>query len=327
MKTLLTLAILIGATLALSACNPPTPSPRALTPVTVQLRWTHTAQFAGMYAAAQNGYYAAEGLAVKFIPGGASVDLYKSALDGTAQFGMHGGDALIAARAGGKPVKALAVIYRRSPVVFIALAESGIRQPKDFVGKTVSTGGGSGRLSLLSMVARVGIRADQFNQVPLISDLKPFYAREVDVISGFLFDQPLTARRDGYAVHLIYPDDYGVHFYADTLFATDDFIAKNPELVLRFLRATLKGWTYAIENPGTVGALVQSYEPKADAAFENQKMEASIPLVNTGEDHIGWMKPEVWAGMEKTLRDQGVLTQPLDVTQVYTTEFLEEIYK
>jgi hypothetical protein len=69
------------------------------------------------------------------------------------------------------------------------------------------------------------------------------------------------------------------------------------------------------------------YNPAADAALETSKMTASIPLVNTGEDFIGWMKPEVWAGMEQTLREQGVLTGPLDVTQVYTMQFLEEIYK
>lgn len=55
-------------------------------------------------------------------------------------------------------------------------------------------------------------------------------------------------------------------------------------------------------------------------------MIASLPLVNTGEDFIGWMKPEIWAGMEQTLREQGVLTAPLDVTQVYTMQFLEETY-
>jgi NitT/TauT family transport system substrate-binding protein len=97
-------------------------------------------------------------------------------------------------------------------------------------------------------------------------------------------------------------------------------------LVLQFLRATLKGWTWAVENPGQVGALVVKYQPDADAKLETAKMTASLPLVNTGEDFIGWMRPEVWAGMEKTLREQGVLTNTLEVEQVYTQQFLEEIY-
>ena len=85
-------------------------------------------------------------------------------------------------------------------------------------------------------------------------------------------------------------------------------------------------WAYAVENPASIGAFVQKYNQKADPAAEIANMRASIPLVNTGEDFIGWMKPEIWAGMEQTLREQVVLTKALDIEQVYTLQFLEEIY-
>jgi NitT/TauT family transport system substrate-binding protein len=137
----------------------------------------------------------------------------------------------------------------------------------------------------------------------------------------------LSAQQAGYKVNVIYPDDYGVHFYGDTIFATDDFLAKNPDLALRFLRASFKGWTYAVENPAAIGPMVVKYRGSGDAALEAAKMSASIPLVNTGEDFVGWMRPEIWTGMESTLREQGVLTKTLDLTQVYTTQFLREIYK
>ncbi|HEY4580979.1 MAG TPA: ABC transporter substrate-binding protein, partial [Candidatus Acidoferrales bacterium] len=225
----------------------------------------------------------------------------------------------------GQPSRAVAVIYRRSPRVFIALADSGISRPQDFVGKTISIGSG-GRPLLDTMMKKVGIQPDQYSVVESIPGLEDLYSGKVQVRSVFLNNEVLTARAAGYKINVIYPDDYGVHFYADTLFTIDDLIAKEPEVVLRFLRATLKGWTYAVENPGKVGALVQKYKPEADAALESDKMMASLPLVNTGEDFIGWMKPEVWAGMEKTLREQGVLTNTLDVEQVYTLQYLEEIY-
>lgn len=104
-------------------------------------------------------------------------------------------------------------------------------------------------------------------------------------------------------------------------------ITTNPDLVLRFLRATLKGWTYAVENPTEVGPLVVKYNPKANPALETEQMTTSLPLISTGEDTIGWMKPEVWAGMEHTLRAQSVLTQPVEVAEVYTLQFLQEIYQ
>jgi NitT/TauT family transport system substrate-binding protein len=141
-----------------------------------------------------------------------------------------------------------------------------------------------------------------------------------------LTNEVIAAKAAGYQINLIYPDDYGIRFYGDTLFTTDNIVAAQPDLVLRFLRATLKGWTQVVENPETAAPLVSKYNPKADPSLETAKMIASLPLVNTGEDHIGWMKPEIWSGMEKTLREQGVLTQTLDVTQVYTVQFLKEVY-
>jgi hypothetical protein len=72
--------------------------------------------------------------------------------------------------------------------------------------------------------------------------------------------------------------------------------------------------------------MVVKYKPNANAALEIAEMIASIPIVNTGEDYVGWMKPEIWVGMESTLREQNVLTKPLDLTQLYTMRFLQEIY-
>ena len=316
------LTVLVAVTL--TSCGPKATT-QALTPISVQIKWLHQAQFAGLYAADQNGYYAAEGLKVNFIEGGPTVDLEKSVLEGTAQFGVIGADTLISARSDGKPLRAIAVIYRRNPLVFMALANSGITRPQDFVGKTVQAD--TGVITLHAMLAKVGISSDQYHEVNIGTDLKPFYSGQVQVWNAFINNEVLTAESAGYKVNIIYPDDYGIHFYSDSLYATDSYIAANPDLVLRFLRATLEGWTYAIENPTLIAAMVSKYNPNANLQHETAQMTASLPLVNTGEDHIGWMKPKIWAGMEQVIREQGVISVPLDVTQVYTMQFLEEIYK
>jgi len=80
--------------------------------VTVQLKWHHQAQFAGFYAADQNGYYTAEGLRVNFIEGGPEVDVHNSVLDGTAQFAVAAADTLIVSRSEGKPLGAIAAVFR-----------------------------------------------------------------------------------------------------------------------------------------------------------------------------------------------------------------------
>lgn len=311
--------------IGLSGCTSKTPPPPS-TKITVQLKWLHKAQFGGFYAAEQKGYYADEGLAVSFVPGGLNIDVQKSVIEGKAQLGVAGAVELISGRAEGKLVCAIATTYRRNATVFFALTSTGIKRPQDFTGKKIRAVSDQ-PLVLHAMMTHIGIRPDQYTLVNLPSDLKLFASGDVPVWGAYVTSMVLEAQKAGHQVNIIYPDDYGVHLYGDTIFATDDFIAKNPDLVRRFLRATLRGWTYAVENPTDIGPMVAKYKPDAVISVENAKMTASIPLVNTGEDYMGWMKPQMWAGMEKTLREQKVLTRPVDVTTVYTMQFLEEIYK
>jgi len=319
-------AILTVFILAPSSACAPRATPMELIPVTVQLQWTHQAEFAGFYAADQNGNYADEGLAVTFIQGGPDVDNLAPLVDGKVQFCTATAEQLIVARAGGKSLRAVATIYRRSPAVFFSLADSGITRPQDFAGKKVRVPA-TILPTLHAIAARVGVTPDQYTEVNLPSDVTIFASGVVPVWGGYINALPLLVQKAGIKIIIIYPDDYGVHFYGDSLITTDELISTQPDLVERFLRATLVGWTYAVENPEKVGLMVQKYNPDADPSLENDKMIASIPLVNTGEDFIGWMKAEMWAGMEQTLREQGVLASPLDVTQVYTMQFLNEIYQ
>jgi NitT/TauT family transport system substrate-binding protein len=313
------------AVMGLTACTStpaPTPPP---TPVTVQLSFTHQAEFAGLYAADQLGYYAAEGLQVSFLEGGPEVEYLAPVENGTAQFGLAQPPDIVLARAAGKPLRSIAAIYRRSPVAFITLQRSGITRPQDFVDKKIRTTK-TLDLTLRAMTERVGVRPDQYETVYLPSDISLFATGEVPVWGAFVNVFGIDVQRAGYQVNFIYPDDYGIHFYGDLLITTDELIAAQPDLVLRFTRATLKGWTHAVENPGSVGTMIAQYHPDADTDLEIARMTASLPFINTGEDFIGWMKPEIWAGMEQTLREQGVLSAPVDVTQAYTLRFLEEIY-
>jgi NitT/TauT family transport system substrate-binding protein len=310
----------------MTGCMPgttPTPTP---THITVQLSWTNQAEFAGLYAADQLGYFGEAGLQVSFLEGGPEVDFITPVIDGRALFGIAQPADVILARADNMPVRSIAVIYRRNPIVFFALADSGISRPQDFVGKKIRSTFSADQ-TLRAMMARIGVNADQYETEYLPSDVSLFASSDVPVWAGFINGLALEVQQTGYKLNIIYPDDYGIHFYGDVLITSDDLIRNDPDLVYRFTRAVLKGWTYAVENPQNVGLLIQEYNPDVDPDVEIDKMTASIPFINTGENYIGWMKPEVWIAMEQTLREQGVLADTLDIEQVYTRQFLEEIYR
>ena len=316
--------LLLLSALAFSACSPSSTTSKR-TPIAVQLSWLHQAQFAGFYAADQQGYFTDEGLDVSFTEGGPEVDFISPVAKGAAQFGVAQPADAILARAQGLSVRSIAVIYRRSPIIFFSLADSGIIRPQDFVGKKIRTAVTIDQ-TLRALMTKIGIEPNQYETVSLPSDIKRFASGDVPVWGAYINVFAFEVQNAGYEINIISPDDYGIHFYGDILITTDDFIAEHPDTVRRFLLATLKGWKYALEHPEMVGSFVQKYQPDADPDLEVDKMIRTIPLVNTGEDDIGWMNAERWKTMEDTLRQQGALTGPLDIEQVYTMQFLKEIY-
>lgn len=309
-----------------TSCLPATTSKSIFTSITVQLQWTHQATFSGMYAADQMGYYRDEGLQVKFLEGGPSIDHLSTVANGGAEFGTTSADSFILARSQGKSLRAVAVIDQLSPIVFVTLANSGITRPQQFAGKTIRSTS-SLQSTLHAMTSFVGVAPSQYKEISLPSDVSLFATGEVPIWGMFINGMVIDIKQAGHAINIIHPDDYRIHFYGDVIFTTDQMIEEKPELVLKFLKATLKGWTYAITNPQAMGEMVKRYNPDADLAIENKKMLATLNLVNTGEDPIGWMREEIWEEMENTLTLLGILTKPLDMSTVYDKEFLEEIYQ
>lgn len=324
MRTILVL-ILGGLVVLASGCDTgPTGTPE-LTEVTVQLGTTHQALYAGFYVADQQGLFAREGLSVTFIEGSTNTDPVPAIVNGTAEFGMLGASSLITAIADGQPVQAVATVLRRDPVVFFSLADSGIVRLQDFAGKRVYA---SLRLRprLHTMLGHIGLDPSEIIEVREAS-LTDLYNGDIDVASGLVNTGVLSAREAGYEVNVIYPDDYGVHFYSSTIFASNELIASNPDLVTRFVRASLEGWAFAVENPQEIGPMVGLYNPDANTNFETASMIASLPYINTGKDHIGWMESQTWEDMVASMHEQGEIDDPLPVSEIYTMQFVEQIYE
>ena len=316
--------LLLSVLLLPAACTAESLSPPPDT-VTVQLSWLHYGAFGGFYAADQRGNYAEEALAVTFAEGGPQVDPTVPVAAGEADFGVTSADSLLLARAQGRPVRAIATILRRSPAVLIAPAASGISRPEDIAGHKVRM---TTQIApdFRAMMSHVGISPDQYEEVVLPSELALFASGEVPVWGIYYNSFAVTLQEAGHDLNFIFPGDYGVHAYGDVIFASEDLLADDPELVIRFLRATLQGWHFAVENPEEIGPMVAAYDPEADPALESAKMRASVPLIHTGRNPIGWMRAERWQEMYNTLSEQGVLPAPVEVEEVYTMAFLHEIY-
>jgi NitT/TauT family transport system substrate-binding protein len=305
----------------------------ATTPTSIQFSWVHTIEFAGFYMAEANGYYAEEGLDVELKGGGFDEDgnyipPVETVLNGDADFGVLSGDLLLSNRAEGKPIVAIASIYQRSPAAFASLAENNIRRPSDLVGKTVMIDlGSSNGLIYKALLSSQGIDYDSVNTLPRTDfSNDPLINGEADVLDIFITNEPVALAQQGIDINMILASDYGFDVYANAIFTTEDMLANNPDLVERFLRATLRGTQSAIDNPEEAAALSVSYNDALSLEAEAESMQRSLPLLKPAGSEIGMMRPEVWELTHDILLEQEVLLEPLDIDSAYTMKFLDGIY-
>ncbi|HLF28765.1 MAG TPA: ABC transporter substrate-binding protein [Anaerolineae bacterium] len=322
---LFALIVLILAVL-LAACAPQAQKPAPET-VRVRLKWLHQVQFAGIYTALKEGYYADENLDVVLD----TVDFnqqvsYEKLLSGENDIAIGAPEELITGRSQGKPVRAVAVIFRLNPVVFLAPMEAGITQPADFLNKTIALSPGQVTILYDAMMSRLGLDRSQINEIPSPSyDFQECW-QAAAACPDYATNGYARARAEGLDFTAVWPSEYGVPFYGDVLVVTDEYLQQHADVVQRFVRATLKGWQKAGENPELAASATLEFDPELDRVVQLAALKASLPLIDTGEDRLGWMRPEVWQQMHDILLEQHLIEGPFDVSTVYDNQFVEQAY-
>jgi len=328
------LLILLVTSLVLFACAPPEPPKKPKDQVRLQLKWLHQAQFAGYYLALEKGFYSDENLAVTLIEGGPDKDQCEQLITEKADIAVTSAETIFLRQTPEYPLVALAVIYQRSAVVFASKKESNIVRPMDFRGKTIAVGnmatGGfiEAYVQFQALMQKMGISDTSFTQVPYDMLYTDFIAGKVDVTPAFLTGGVIRLHNKGVSLNLIWPGDYGITFYSDTLVTSAKYLKNNGDTALRFLRATLKGWQYAIEHSEEAVDITMKYVKIKDRKLQVEMQEAQIPLIHTGKEPIGSMKKEVWQSMHNLLIEQGLLQQPVaDINSVFTLDLLNKIFR
>ena len=318
-------AVLLLGVALLAACGPQE-AEKPPDEVTVRLKWVHQAQFAGMYVAVEKGFYEDQNLNVNLLPFSFEEPTMEAVVEGKATFGVKSASEIIQARAEGLPVRAFAVIYQDSPLCCYALKESGITKPQDFIGKTVGLKPGQITIAYHVMLKKLGIDKNEITEVEIGYGVDELINGTTDVSTGFSINEPHQAIEAGHDVNIMLFADYGVDVYDDVLFATEDTIDNHPELVERFLRATLEGWQYAVENEGEAVDIVLKYATDRTKSHETYMLQQSIPLIHTGDSPIGWMEREGWEHTNDVLLEAGTLEDDSGLEGAFTTQFLTEIY-
>lgn len=227
--------------------------------VRIQLKWMHSFQFAGYYAAKEQGFFADEGLDVTLIERSPDKIVTEEVIAGRAEYGVHDAG-LVLDRVQGKPVVIVASIFQHSPIAFATLKDSGIVSPYEMSGKRVMMD----RITdaaLIAMFASSGIRQDQYTLIPHSFDERDLIDGKVDAISIYLTDEPYYYLQNGIAINIINPQNYGIDFPGDLLFTTETELRLHPGRAEKMRKATIRGWEYALKHPDEVSAMILSHYP------------------------------------------------------------------
>lgn len=291
--------------------------------ISVRLKWSHQSQFAGFYYAVKEGYYKKAGLNVTLNAGGIDFPAIQMVANGIDQFGISSPDQILLAREKGIPVVAIATIYQQTPAVIMSFKEANITKLSDLIGKKIGIIKGSDDEVIYRMELRkANIDANKIIEIPYKHDQTLFLNKTLDAILAYSTNGAPTIKALGKEINLIYPIDYGIYFYSDTLFTTEKMIKEHPDLVRKFVQATLKGWQAAIKNQQRAISYTLEYDNKLSQNIETEKFKSSIPLITFKHSSIGSMKKEMWEHMQQDLLHFGFMHQAINIDQAFTTKFL-----
>ena len=298
------------------------PAPGALVKIRFQTDWFPQPEHGGYYQAAAKGFYAAEGLEVEILPGGPNAQVMTTVAVGRADLGMTNGDDVIVAVARGVPIKMVGAEMQRDPQGILFHTEHPLRSLNDLEGRTLMAGAGSTWIEVLRK--KVGVK---FNLIPLVGDLARFMNNQEFIQQCFVTNEPFFARQRGASVGalLIASDTYEPY---RVMFTGTGFLAKHPDLVGKFVRASIRGWEdYLGGDPAPGNALIVAKRNDLPPEF----MAYSIKAMNeyklvSGDPAKGEAAGQLTAArLQKQidlLQEVGVLDKPVAVGDVATFEFI-----
>ncbi|MDB2663283.1 ABC transporter substrate-binding protein [Paracoccaceae bacterium] len=296
MKKLLTSALaLLTATAAYAADE-----------VRLQLQWVTQAQFAGYYVALDKGYYDAEDLDVSILPGGPDIAPPQVLAGGGADAMLNWMPSALAARERGLPVVNIAQPFKSSGLMLTCWKDTGITSPADFKGKTIGVWFFGNEYPFLSWMSQEGISTDGGpDGVTVLRqgfNVDPLLQRQADCISTMTYNeygQVLDAGVSEDELVTFKYENQGVATLEDGIYVLEDNL-NDPAFVdkmVRFVRASMKGWKYAEANPGEAAEIVlDNDETGAQTKAHQVRMMGEIAKLTAGSN--GSLEP---ADYERTV--------------------------
>ncbi|NYE61974.1 PAS domain S-box-containing protein [Duganella sp. 1224] len=272
--------------------------------VTIQLKWQHQFQFAGYYAAQDQGYYRDAGLDVTLLEARPGVDPLQSVLQGQAQYGV-GNTSLLLARGNGQPVVVLASVFQHSAATLVRRLEAD-GKPRPWPGSRLMIAPNNDELTVF--LKKSGVRMDTVYQVPHSANYDDLADGRVDAMSVYRTEAPYVLDRLNVRYELLSPRSQGLDFYGDVLYTTESELREHPARAQALREATLRGWVYAMRHPAEIADLIRARYPERHSR-EHLMVEAQAiaQLLEQPLIEPGYSNPQRWHAIAQAYIEQGML--------------------
>jgi signal transduction histidine kinase len=281
----------------------------------IQLKWKHQFQFAGYYAAVNKGYFKELGLDVRLMEGGPKVKVVDEVEKGRVQYAVSSSE-IISDYIAGKPLSVVTVFFQHSPYVLLASAQSNIKRPSDLIDKRVMVANDQGWTQIKAIFLKEGIDPALLKVQQHQWGFKHLDNGEADAMSAYSSFEPFMLEKMGIKYNMIKPVDYGVDFYGDLLFSTQDYVKNNPEEVEKVRDALIKGWAYAFEYREEMAdyilTLPGAKERGIDKTILLKEAEELYNLAQPDLIALGHMNKGRWQAILNTYKELGMA--PADIT-------------
>ncbi|MCF4120917.1 ABC transporter substrate-binding protein [Antribacter sp. KLBMP9083] len=340
-------AVTGAVALALTGCggaSAGTPeSDSDLIPVTLQLQWVAQAQFAGYYAAVDQGYYEDEGLDVTIQEAGTDTVPIDVLASGDADYAISWVPKVLGSIEQGTQVTNVAQVFERSGTMQIAFKDSGIVEPADLAGKKVGSWGYGNEWELFAGMQEAGV--DTSSDIELVQqafDMNGFLAGDIDAAQAMTYNEyaqvletenPETGKLyQPEDLNVIDWNDHGTAMLQDAVWADSARLAEDPayeETTVAFLKASLKGWVYVRDHPEEAATIVTAAGSTLGASHQLWQANEVNKLIWPSTSGIGLMNADQWEqtvaiamGTKNETGATVITSEPPE--SAYTTEYVEQ---
>lgn len=305
--------------------------------VRLQLKWVPQAQFAGYFAAKAKGFYDAENIEVQIKPGGVGINPVDALITKDADIAVAWTGNVLPAISKGEDLVNIGQGLQKTGITLVAKKTSGVEKPGDITGKKIGYWLGGNEVEPYAFIGKQGL--DREKDVTMVSqsfDMNQLLNDEIDVASAMRYNELELVYEAGLKpedLTVFDLDQEGAGMLEDALFVRRDYLNTHKDLLVRFLRASMKGWDYAITHQDeAVNDIGMDFTENAVTAKAHQvKSMHVMGQLYAADDGttkgLFYISPEKMEQTVKIAEQYVPDIKNVDVNKIYTLDIWNEAVK